>query len=298
MTTAQDMTPVEIDTALAALYQRLYTAQDRQQSWNDSIETAARSLLSKPYWAKPTVAEVQALLRQVLAGEVTGYDATRMREAHDRVNGFQQEIDNLREQIAEYNEEFQRRGGWTRAFLVTNGNGHVHSSMGCSSCYPTTRYHWVTSLSDHDEAEVVEAAGERACTVCYPSAPVEVLNRPTTLFTPDEKAKQKARAEREAKKAERDAAKVTLTLPVQDWRSKVTVEREVTWKTTRALQNDTGSLVRKMSGAYAYLSGFEIPAEREAQERALVTMLDALKDRGVDVTALVAKNVKRAEKER
>jgi hypothetical protein len=66
----------------------------------------------------------------------------------------------------------------------------------------------VTKLSGHDEAEIVEAAGERACTVCYPSAPAYVLNRPTALFTKDEEAKQAARAEREAKKAAAQAASI------------------------------------------------------------------------------------------
>jgi len=65
--------------------------------------------------------------------------------------------------------------GWTRAFLVTNSNGHVHSSMNCSTCNrngKATTFAWVTDFSDHDEAQIVAAAGWRACTVCYPTAPV------------------------------------------------------------------------------------------------------------------------------
>ena len=297
MTTTKDMTPVEIDTALAALYQHLYTAQDRQALWNDSVETAYRNM-SRSYRSRPSVAEVQEALSQVLAGELTGYYADRMREAHERVNGFQQEIDNLKGQIMDYEDEYRARGGWTRAFLVTNGNGHVHSSMACSTCFPTTRYHWVTSLSDHDETEVVEAAGERACTVCYPSAPVEVLNRPTTLFTPDEEEKQRARAEREQRKAEREASMITLMVFQKDRRTKATVLRDVTWKTTRALQNDAGALVRNMHGSWAIVNGFEIPDDHDDQQRSLDDMLAALRERGVDTDALVAKNIKRAEKER
>ena len=97
---------------------------------------------------------------------------------------------------------------WNRAFLVKASNGHVHNSQGCSTCFPTTEFAWLPQLSGADEDEIVEAAGETACTVCYPSAPAEVLNRPTTIVTADKTAKEAARAEREAKKAERDAKRL------------------------------------------------------------------------------------------
>lgn len=122
--------------------------------------------------------------------------------------GFFAQAAELELAMAPLNDEFQARGGWTRAFLVTNSGGHVHSSMGCSTCFPTTSYHWVTDFSGHDEDEIVEAAGERACTVCYPSAPVEILNRPTQMFTPDEVRKAAERAEREIKRNAKDALKV------------------------------------------------------------------------------------------
>lgn len=113
------------------------------------------------------------------------------------------------DEMAPYEGEFDRRGGWTRAFLVvTNGDGHVHRSQRCYTCYPTTQFHWVTDFSGHDEAEIVDAAGERACTICYPTAPAEVLNRPTAIFSKDEEAKRAAREEREAKRAAKAALEV------------------------------------------------------------------------------------------
>jgi hypothetical protein len=30
-------------------------------------------------------------------------------------------------------EEFERRGGWTRYWPVSNAGGHVHSSIGCAT---------------------------------------------------------------------------------------------------------------------------------------------------------------------
>jgi hypothetical protein len=90
---------------------------------------------------------------------------------------------------------------WTRAFLVLASNGHVHSSLNCSTCFPTTRYQWLIQYSNDDEATIVDDAGQDACTICYPSAPAETLNRPSRIVTADKVAKEKARVEREAKKA-------------------------------------------------------------------------------------------------
>ena len=93
--------------------------------------------------------------------------------------------------------EIYKNDPWTRAFLVINSNGHVHSSMGCSTCFDTTRYTWLVQYSNDDEATIVSDAGQDACTVCYPSAPADVLNRPSRIVTADKVAKAQAKAERE-----------------------------------------------------------------------------------------------------
>lgn len=99
--------------------------------------------------------------------------------------------------------EFNRRR-WTRAYLcVSNGTGHVHSSTNCSTCHRTTRFNWRTEMSGLDEAEIVERSGERACTVCYPSAPVETRTRPTQVFSPEEIANRIERERRAAARAEK-----------------------------------------------------------------------------------------------
>ncbi|KQP63140.1 hypothetical protein [Nocardioides sp. Leaf285] len=129
----------------------------------------------------------------------------------------------VKEAMEPLNAEFVRRGGWARAYLVVNVNGHVHSSMECSTCFSPgydgagnyregTRFHWVTQMSDRDESEIVEAAGERACTTCYPTAPTETLNKPTSLYTPDEERKAAERVEREKAKIERERIKIAKSL--------------------------------------------------------------------------------------
>src|SRR5947209_6772191 len=79
-----------------------------------------------------------------------------------------------------------------------------------------------TKLDDLDSKHV-DAAGERACTYCYPTAPVEVLAKPTRMFTKDEVAAQQARDERAAKKVA--AAAAVVAHPVTG---------EVLFKTDRA----------------------------------------------------------------
>lgn len=100
--------------------------------------------------------------------------------------------------------EYAVRGGWPRFFLVTNSGGHVHSSMNCSTCYPTTRFAWLPDLSGSDEQQVIDAAGDGACTVCFPNAPVAdpARPRPNQIETPTQRA---SREEREAKRAAAEA---------------------------------------------------------------------------------------------
>lgn len=146
------------------------------------------------------------------------YDAERyeslIAKEQEAVASLTAELRDTRGQMAPLEEEYQRRGGWSRAFLVSGG--HLHNTMECSTCNrmgQPTRFAWMPQFSGADEAEMIEAAGDRCCTVCFPAAPVAVLNRPSTLLTPDEEAAARARVEREAeraRKAEEKAAKAIL----------------------------------------------------------------------------------------
>lgn len=110
--------------------------------------------------------------------------------------------------------EYVRRGYWERSFLVIASNGHAHRSMHCSTCFPTTSFTWLPELSGLTEAEIVEEAGERACTVCYPSAPVDVLKRASRL-RPDVEARA-ARAATNAARAAAKAAKAAKAITAPD----------------------------------------------------------------------------------
>ena len=98
---------------------------------------------------------------------------------------------------------------WSRFFLVVISNGHIHSTMGCGTCFPTTQFRWVTSLSGQTEAEAVAELGEILCSICYPSAP--------SAWTDGEsRATIEARAERAAKKAAAAAKKIEKALIPED----------------------------------------------------------------------------------
>jgi hypothetical protein len=139
-------------------------------------------------------------------------------------------------QILERNEIYDR-DPWTRAFLVINSNGHVHKSQDCSTCFDTTRFQWLVQYSNDDENIIVEDAGQDACTICYPSAPAETLNRPSRIVTADKIAKAQAKAERDAKKAAR-IAKEKANAPTASGKS--LIYKEGKW--TREIKTERSAI--------------------------------------------------------
>jgi hypothetical protein len=175
-------TPAEIDTVLAEIWGRIASLQG-------------------------VIVDTERAIRE--ANKMARYGGLKRIPALEaRIEEVQAKIAEIELEASPYEAEFARRGGWTRAFLVTNNGGHVHSSRNCSTCRWTTRFNWVIEFSGTTEAEVVDAAGERACTVCYPSAPVEVRSQPTRIFSEEEKAAAAARDEKAAAKAAKDADQV------------------------------------------------------------------------------------------
>jgi hypothetical protein len=186
-------TPVEIDTAIAAIY------------------AEAAPLATRVDMAQKDVDHYTARLGQRGYAYITQADVDR---AEVRLANAEDALALVLAQTAPYDEEFTARGGWTRAWLVLNSNGHVHSSRACSSCNYRTSFGWLPQVSGQDEAEIVAAAGEGACTICYPSAPVDTLSRPRTLLHATEVEAAAARAAKAAKKAEADAKKAAKALEI------------------------------------------------------------------------------------
>ena len=167
---------VAVDTELADLYDRIWSIDAQIQTFNDDVKSVQTSR-----WLNDS-------------------------KKQDRYSYYAKQIDALlikRAPLKDRVRELSRiydRSPWTRAFLVINSNGHVHSSMTCNTCFDSTRYTWLVQYSNDNEATIVSDAGETACTVCYPSAPADVLNRPSVIVTADKIVKAKAKAERDAKR--------------------------------------------------------------------------------------------------
>lgn len=212
-------TPVEIDTVLATLY-RAETGLIHQ------VETKAYYVADKAGILLPgqkaryrdereagTLTEAVAILSAVIADGDLDYRWSEASYAKDTLDRLTEAQDALAANLAEQaplHEEFDRRGGWTRSFMVLNTNGHAHKDTHCSTCFPTTRYGWLTEVSGKTEAEVVEALGSDACSTCYPTAPV--VKRPRTTFAPEEREAQAERAAKAAAKVEREAKKAAKAL--------------------------------------------------------------------------------------
>jgi hypothetical protein len=120
------------------------------------------------------------------------YDAGKHAEAQAQVDRF----------AAERHALVERYTGWPRYFHVTNANGHVHTSMSCSSCFHDTQFAWRTDLSGLTVEQVVEREAYNACTVCMPIAPAEQKAARARYNAEQRDAKT---AERDAKKAEKAA---------------------------------------------------------------------------------------------
>lgn len=174
-------TPAQIDTALAKDQHLLAMAEQGIEISTKEIERieAAQSVHERAY----------------------PWNSLAKRDEHAQaIDGYREIIATLLPRIAAANAEFRRRGGWTRFYLVTNTNGHVHTSTHCDTCFPTTEFVWLTEQSGMTHAEVVNLAGEATCLVCFPDPDRSALRKKSRLEDP---AKRASREEREAK---RDAA--------------------------------------------------------------------------------------------
>lgn len=195
-------TPREIDTALLPLLAAEYAAERKL--------TEARYAIFREAGAKKNYYDgsfdldwFDALERLQVRTEGDDF-LNAAQNALDRLANAQEALDAAGDAVAKVEAEYDRRP-WTRAWLVQNNNGHVHRNRYCSTCFSTTRYALIVEYSGADENALVADAGERACTVCYPSAPVDVLSRPTKIFGPDELVAQAAKAERAAAKSAKQA---------------------------------------------------------------------------------------------
>lgn len=267
-----DQTPKEIDAQLAEIWGRQAQAQSALVALHDRVASYTKHLARQ---SSPFMRE--------------SYAAT-IAEAEAAIPAAEAALDAIIAEALPFQAEYMARGTWTRAYLVTNTGGHVHRSMHCGTCFPSTQFAWLPEVSGDDEASIVERAGEAACTTCYPSAPVDVLRRKSTFEAPDRKA---ARIERETKAAAK-AAKDALT-GIADVDGSPLRGKWGTLKTERAAQIE---LVDELANHSAY--GYRLDAALVVK---LTAALAAKRGQSIEATEAqiadkVAAKIKRDARQR
>jgi hypothetical protein len=253
-------TPVEIDTELA----RIGTEMAKQYA---VIDRAESTIAMERKYTSP-------------AGTV---NQRRIDQCQDLINAAGSELSRLMVERSPFEAEFVARDGWTRYYLVDNDNGHVHydaSNRRCSRT-PSTSHIWLVDQSGREPEALVEDAGERACTVCFPWAPLETLKRPTMFHTPTELEKLEARKVREQRAAVRAAKAITNPdgTPLRNGgrygeriNSVVSAERAVidirVWAKIyhRALDAEELADIERILVALAHKRGTDVETERAALE--------------------------------
>lgn len=213
----KDLEPKEIDGQLAQIYREKMRADYRRASCLSDLHGAAGDRRNygrgMPQWG---MSDETCLQRVQEAAEKTDYTGSEARRTLAALAKADAKIEELREQARPLDEEFAIRGGWPRAFIVTNKDGHVHSSMNCSTRnrgQSDKQFAWMTDYSGDTEDEIVADAGWRACTLCYPDAPVgDEFSLPSAMSTPDEEDRKKAAQERADRKTGLAADRITKGL--------------------------------------------------------------------------------------
>lgn len=179
-------TPVEIDTALAQLENEI----GEQYAIRDQAFRQLRRLAKGQMLAGAT--------KESLGEEVERAEAL---------------LEDLEAAAMPYRNEFVRRGGWNRYYMVDNTGGHLHTTRSCRTTYASTSWYWMVEMSGMERWDAVEKAGALACLACFPEYREYIEHsRPGTIETPNQR---KTREEREAAakaKEEKAAAKAAKAI--------------------------------------------------------------------------------------
>lgn len=265
------MTPAEVDNILVGAMQASSRAEQMIDAVTDSNAKRTVSLQSAlDAIANYSLSESE---KTYWDGRVTKVKA-EIAKGEEVIAEYTPQLEKARGLEAECNAEYYRRKGWSRFWIVINSNGHIHSSMNCTTCFPTTQYGWLPNLSGSTNAEVVELAGMSACTICFPDAPVETRNRPSQIEDP---AKKAAREAREAAKAEKDAkaALKAITNPdgsVVKLTGRFGDKIKTLAEAQRVCVNNLESIILDESGRYV-IPNREYVAEMKADVTILLTAI-------------------------
>ncbi|ONI88101.1 hypothetical protein ALI22I_20395 [Saccharothrix sp. ALI-22-I] len=167
-------TPGEIDSELAKLYGVVATAygtvDDAVDVLHHLLGDRKQGRGKRAYWLDGPDRTIERAHERLAAGTLAPY-ADSVREHLALIEEKRAEVRVALDAIKPLEGEHERRG-WTRYFIVTSSNGHIHANTACSN-RGWTAYGWLPKLSDLTPADAVEAHGPLLCTKCFPNAPVE-----------------------------------------------------------------------------------------------------------------------------
>lgn len=222
-----------------------------------------------------------------------GYGARRLPALRDELVAWDAQEKKLYAELGPLNSEYARRGGWTRYYLVEGGHLHYDVSADrCSRIWSTSHY-WLTEFSGQNSSGVIELAGDRVCTICFPDAPVAVQERPSRLLTKTEQEKAEAARQREEKRTQAAKARAAkaivdpetggpLVITVHGWNETIKTERAAATALVDQLQDqqydyehDSSRVqaIKKLLGALAVKRGTTVEEERTAAEKRLAARI-------------------------
>ncbi len=208
MADLKSQTPVEIDTALAEIWERSYRPTERAVALRQRVKFDAERVASGRF------------VRRMSAEQIT--------KAIADAEKFEAERDAILAEAVPFEAEFEARGRWNRYYLVDNTGGHIHRERNCTTCFFSTVYSWLVDLADYSESTMVLRYGEKACTICFPTAPSMAGWGEYGKREKAERAATKA-----AKKAEKEAGYIRVEFPEAIARLGSSVR---TFKTQRAAE--------------------------------------------------------------
>ena len=169
-----DRIEAQIDTQLAELWSEANALHSRKDGVLLSLgykfgtvyyQTKSRRAIREP------ISEILELARQAVKNDtLRTFELRSVVESLADLDEIDAAIEANKAEAAPLQKKFND-APWSRFFLVPDG--HIHSSMNCSSCRITTAFSWLPTLSGLTEKDAVEAHGPNLCTFCFPSAPVE-----------------------------------------------------------------------------------------------------------------------------
>ncbi len=136
------------------------------------IDAIAFPLMEREFGARMGYFNARTSYAEAVRAPEASFEHRHLAERERWMNEAKVRLDEAKRNLAPYEAEFERRGGWTRfPHTITAGAGHFHRGFDCSTCYPTTQYGYHHDYSGLTERQLVDKVGSEACTVCFPWAP-------------------------------------------------------------------------------------------------------------------------------